>query len=82
MDPEFTIEVIKDMNMMFHWQIKSTRNKRIVCKSEKYTRKEMCYKVPHKLAYLIDCEIAFIDMNKWDDSDAIDDSSPYIQERV
>lgn len=79
---EFIIEVIKDINQMFYWQLKSTENKRILCYSNKFTRKEMCYKIPNKLSNLIGCEINFIDMNKFEDDEALDENSPYAQERI
>ena len=79
---EFTIEVIKDINAMFFWRLKTTANKRIVAKSDRFTRKEMCYKIPHKLSNLLGCEIIFVDMNKFNDDEALDESSIYAQERI
>lgn len=80
---DFKIEVIKNMNEMFYWQIKS-KNKRIVAKSEMYTRKEMCYKTAKKIEYgLGDGNIYFTDMTKFDDKDAyLDDENMYAKENL
>lgn len=66
----FTVEVVRNLEDRYYWQIKS-RNKKIVAKSIIYTRKEMCVKMATKIEYCVgDNDVKYVDMNNFDEEDA------------
>lgn len=64
---EYSIKVFKTLNNNFFWILKG-ENRKVLARSENFTRKEMCWRTAKKIAYKIGCGINFIDMNEcWDE---------------
>lgn len=64
---EYSINVFKSLNNNFYWELNGI-NRKILARSNNFTRKEMCWRMASKIAHKMDCSISFIDMNKdWEE---------------